>query len=403
VRSTRSIIIALTFVVVGCARTHDLANFRDAGTQARGSIHTVKQIGGHSAPALRFMVAMAGLPERAEVKCGVRLYRIEYWTERYDGKPTVASGLVAVPRTDTFKGVVSYQHGTSSNRHEAPSQPSEEGVLLSAMFAGGGFLCVAPDYIGLGSSRELHPYMHAPSTVNAVVDLLKAAHAFVLAENQAWSGPLFLTGFSQGGHATVAAQRELESMNDPRFHVVASAPVAGAYDLDRISFPVALEGSDTSHSLYLGYMANAYSTIYGQPIESIIEAPYAESIPKVFDGEHSEEEVEAGLAPKPRPMFGKQFLDDYDHGRPTWLLKAIAENESYQYKPNAPIRMYYGDADKDVSPADSIAAAEAMRALGGDVTAISTGNYDHVGSIVHAIVPIRRWFDEIAAGAANRK
>jgi acetyl esterase/lipase len=395
-RISYSAAVLLAFVLMGCARTHELANFRDAGTQARGSIHKVEFIGGESTPKMRFMLWMAGLPEHAPVKYGFRMYRVEYWTERYDGKPTIASGLISIPRADTFKGVVSYQHGTSSNRHESPSQKSQEGVFLSTLFAGVGYVCVAPDYIGLGTSRELHPYMHTPSTVNAAVDLLKAAHAFVQGENNAWPKSLFLTGFSQGGHATVAVQRELEAMNDPRFHVVASAPVAGAYDLDHISFPVALEGSATSHSLYLGYMASAYSTIYGHPIESIIEAPYAESIPKVFDGEHSDDEVEAGLAPKPRSMFAKQFLDDYDHGRPTWLLKAIAENESYQYKPNAPIRMYYGNADTDVSPSDSKSAAEAMRALGGDVTAISTGNYDHVGSILHAIVPIRRWFDEIA-------
>jgi hypothetical protein len=395
-------IYALSSVIVvialaGCMRIRELTGFRDSSTQQPGSIHRVEQICSYRPTTLHWMLRMGGPPEPIDVQYGARLYRIRYWTRCYDGKPTIVSGLVSLPKTNAIKGVVSYQHATSSIREYAPSHPNHEGVLGSAVFAGGGYIYVAADYIGLGQSFEMHPYMHAETTACTVVDLLKATHEFVEREGIKWPAQLFLTGSSQGGHATMAVHRKLESLNDPRFQVTACAPASGSYNLSEVGFRTALEGKADGHPFYLAYMANAYSVIYGHPIRSIVNEPYCEKIPKLFDGHHQEDEPERVLPRTSRELFTKEFLADYDAARPTWLLSAIAENDVHAWAPKAPVRMYYGKKDQDVSPTDSEKAAESMTKLGGNVIAVCTGEHDHLQSILHAVSPIREWFDEVAS------
>jgi pimeloyl-ACP methyl ester carboxylesterase len=361
-----------------------------------GTIVNITQVGNYPTFVLRWLVTFARLPERIDIRYGVRLFRVQYWTTRFDGVPTIASGLVAIPRGVPLRGVVSYQHGTNPTRAEAPSKPTlGEGMLCSALFAGGGYLLVAPDYVGLGKSEETHPYMHTTSTVAAVMDLLKAARALTDRENIAWSSQLFLWGFSQGGHASVMVHRALEALDDPAFRVIASAPVAGPYDLRRVSVPEALAGGAANHALYLGYVANAYSKIYRQPITSLLTDDSAVLIQKLFDGRHTFKQILAAL-PKPRDLFRSEFLEDFEGEQQHWFCRALNENQAHDWKPVAPIRMLYGDADADVSPRDSREAAKHMTDLGGNVEAVSVGHFDHVKSVYHAIPKIRHWFDTLS-------
>jgi len=161
---------------------------------------------------LRALIRWQGLANTFPTQYGVSLYRVRYWTTGADASLTVASGLVAFPRGSRLRGVVSFQHGTASERVSAPSAPDpSNGVLAAAAFAGRGYLLVAPDYVGLGVSAVPHPYLHADSEADAVVDLLRAARDVVAAAGADWPDALLLTGFSQGGHATLAAQRLLEA------------------------------------------------------------------------------------------------------------------------------------------------------------------------------------------------
>jgi len=392
------VVIALCGLVVGCAKTMELSGPVLPETQTPGTLYKAERVGGHSALTLRALLWWADLPEQVSVQHGVKLYRLQYWTTGPGGEAVVASGLVALPKKTPTRGVVSYQHGTNPDRHATPSRPTlGEGLLGSAIFAGGGYLFVAPDYIGLGVSQEVHPYLHAQSTANAVADLLKASHTFTAHLGLKWPEPLYLVGFSQGGHATMVAQRALEAHNDPRFQVTAAASIAGPLDLAGTSFPTALTGESGAHALYLAYLIRAYSAIYGHPIDSVVAEPYAALLPELFDGEHGPDAIIEALPTNPRDLFRQDFLDDYEHGHPTWLLDALAENEAFRWTPKAPVRLYYGEGDTDVSPKEAQAAGIEFSQRGADVTVLSVGPYEHDESVLHAIPLVRRWFD--ASGA----
>lgn len=396
-------ILFLVVLAAGCAHAPLPEIPPASGTKAPGELHKAERIGGHSAFKLRALAWWAGLPESVPIESGATNYRLTYWTTNVDGSPTLASGLLSLPTKGPVRGVVSYQHGTTTLRNEVPSaNGSEEALLATAIFTGGRYITVAPDYIGLGESTVLHPYLDSKTTAGAVVDMMKAAHTFVTGPlGQTWPSSMHLTGFSQGGHATIITQRALEAMNDSRFQIAGAAPIAGPFDLKGISFPVALAGGSSSHSLYLGYLVHAYAAIQRQPVTSVIAEPYAGMFGKLYDGTNDYLVIEKTLPKIPRDMFQRDFLRDYDAGKESWLTKALAENEAYNWTPKAPMRVYFGNLDKDVSPREAPFGVAELTKRGGKVTAVSVGDYDHEGSVMHAMPKVRRWFDELSKPAGK--
>ena len=253
---------------------------------------------------------------------------------------------------------------------------------------------MAPDYIGLGQSHAIHPYMYTKTTVSTSIDFLHAAHALVEHLRGEWPASLFLMGFSQGAHATFAVQRELEKSRDPRFEVNASAPIAGPFHLREVSFPQALTGTTKSHAFYLVYLANSYAHVYGRPLNSILTSPYVEQAP-LIDGDHATKNISAALPDDPHDLFNPEVLDAYDHGKSHWFLDALTENDVYDWTPVAPARIYYGDNDVDVLPDEVAPDWEASMNQRVNVKAISVGDCDHNGSVLLAVPQALRWFTEL--------
>ena len=99
-----------------------------------------------------------------QARNAVRLYRITYNSviPELGNKPTVATGLLAVPDTAEKRfPLISYQHGTVYGKQEVPSFPeqSPETQLMIAQFAGQGYLVIGADYFGMGTSGEPEGYM----------------------------------------------------------------------------------------------------------------------------------------------------------------------------------------------------------------------------------------------------
>ncbi len=343
------------------------------------------------------LLATADLPEPLDMRSGITTYRVQYRTTNYDGSAIIASGLVAIPDISRLSSVVMYLHGTNAERATAPSQSGlGEGTLIAAAVAGTGHILLAPDYIGLGESHAHHVYMHAPTTVSSSVDFIHAAARLVEHLHRQWPTSFYLMGFSQGGHAALALQRALEQRHDPQANVKAAAAIAGPFYLRDLSFPHALTGKTKSHAFYLAYLSDSYARIYGHPLNSLLQPPYAENVPVLFDGNHASEEISASLPEDPRALFTDDFLNAYDHGESHWFLAALADNDVYDWTPVAPIRLYFGDDDVDVLPEESRRTATTMQARGADVTAVSVGASAHDASAYRGIPAAIRWFTELS-------
>src|SRR5262249_37036292 len=153
--------------------------------------------------------------------------------------------------------LVSWQDGTTATRENVPSTLKVSGRAAMLAFAGAGYALIAPDYLGLGESETRHPYLIADPQARTVVSMIEAARRIVVVP----TSPVFLTGHSEGGHASLAAMRLLEASGEG---VLAAAPIAGAYDLRDLT-RVALTSDQPIHSFYLAYTSWAYADHYSEP------------------------------------------------------------------------------------------------------------------------------------------
>ncbi len=350
----------------------------------------IETLGNYSRLKAYVILKLAKVPGKVETTCGFYLYRISFKTHNFNNEEIFVSGLLAVPHSKNIKGIVSYQHGTNTERGEAPSKPSIEGIGISCLFAGNEYIVLIPDYIGLGISQEIPTYMHTQSTVKTVIDFLKTGFKIISPLAKEKNPNLYLLGFSQGGSVTAAVQRELENNNTTGLTLKASACIAGAYNLKDISINYAIANKS---AMYLGYIANSYAHIYSQDLSSIIKNKYVNLIPGLYDGSKSVDFIEKALPKEPDSLYTQKMIADIKAGNDNWFTVALGQNETYKWKPVSKLRLFYGTKDTDVSPQDAISAFTYMKNSGGNVELINSGDFDHTGSLIHSLPGIQKWFN----------
>jgi pimeloyl-ACP methyl ester carboxylesterase len=360
-----------------------------------GTPIAVESLGGYSRIAAKLIVWWAGFSEKVPVANGFDMYRVTYLTPGERGDLVEASGLLSLPRSVDPRTIMSWQHGTSTLRENAPSKPTpDESILISIVFAGNGALLLAPDYVGLGQSERPHPYYYVSTTVGSTRDLVVAAREILVASQVARPGDLFLAGFSQGGHATMATVRDIEQTPIPDTRLVAAASIAGPIDLDGFSLENTLKGEAENASMYLAWIFGTYARIYGEDMSAVFRAPYDATIPQLFDGKTDGREIAAHLPRDPKAMLRDDYLLRFSRGDKGWPGRRMSENDMDGWQPQTPLRLYFGANDIDVSPREATERAARWAREGANVQAVSVGALDHNGSVIAAVPLVREWFSE---------
>jgi pimeloyl-ACP methyl ester carboxylesterase len=232
-----------------------------------------------------FITDLGGPPQ-----CDVVLYSITYETVGVSGEPANASAAFYVPGAGCHGPfpLVGYSHGTTvvrseSMTHAASTSPAgtfvnPESLYVAAIWAAHGYAVAATDYLGLGlSSYPFHPYVHADSEATAVVDAMRAARSVSQALHVRFNGKVFLNGYSQGGHSTLATERTIESQNAGEFNLTAVGPDSGPYSLDQ-SIVGSIGAQSQGGAIYSTYLLTAYQKIYGNVYDDPADAfrsPYS--------------------------------------------------------------------------------------------------------------------------------
>ena len=214
-------------------------------------------------------------------QCDVRIVALNYNTVGVKGENTNASAALLVPTgpvgCTAAAPLVAYAKGTDVQQpHTLASATDGETFLLIAMFASHGYAVVATDYLGYAKSTyPFHPYLHADSEATSVIDAIRAARNAAGTEGLALSGKVMLTGYSQGGHSSAAAQRAIERDYGTEFNVVGAAHLAGPYNLSgSVKSPVAVFGVQ----FFAPFMVTAYQKVYGDvytDVNAVFKMPYA--------------------------------------------------------------------------------------------------------------------------------
>jgi len=370
--------------------------------QSPGSPISLQRIGGYPHPIIRGLFWRRVIAKVLPTEHGITLHRLSYWTSSPDDECVQASALVALPRRRRrLRGIVSWQHGTELLRTSAPSTKHVlHGLLPAAVFAGHGYLLIAPDYLGYGVSDRAHDYHLADNMATVVRDCICAVTTEFVEGASAMPSDLVLAGFSEGGHATLAAHRLLETAPITGLTLRASAAVAAAGDLAGAGIAGALTGGSRYCSLYIAWLATTYARHYREPLGSVLVPASAEVAGSLFDGTHDGDQTVAALPRQPRELLHPDFLAAYDGNRDHWFLDRLRENGLLDWAPRSPVRVYYGSNDADVTPIQAELLQEHHRARGGDTTAVFVGDVDHDETILLAAPLLREWFDELTEYSA---
>lgn len=312
-------------------------------------------------------------------RCDVKVVQLTYQSIGVKGEPvTLSAGLFVPERCAGPFPLAAQAHGTQSDKNRLTTQVGP-GSAAIAFFAARGYLVVAADYLGLGKSDyPYHPYLHADSEASAIIDSIRAAQAAATKLEIPLNRQVMLFGYSQGGHAAMAAQREIERSHRDEINLVASAPMAGPYNLTQTFLGswfgyTGGEKNGLASELFayavISYN-NVYGTLYAQPRQLFSER-YAGRIEHLFPGSLNIYQISQQrlLPPGDRlddlrnPAFSAAFL--LDENQP--LRVALRKNDLLDWTPRAPMMLCGSRRDAIVDFQNTFAAQAAFRARGVDV------------------------------------
>lgn len=334
------------------------------------------------------------------VRYPVDIYKVIYHTVSFDSTSTIASGALIVPSGHPCRmPLVSYQHGTILKRQDAPSRNTGE-VIVGIGLATDGYACSMADYLGLGDSPiPLHPYIHAASEASACLDMLRASKESCDSLGLELNDQLFLVGYSQGGHSTAALQRLIEARFTDEFHITASCPMSGPYDVSGVQSEVITNDSVFSQPAFLPFVMFSFDEVYHLIYDDhqIFNAPYDTTLRPLFDGNYSTGDVNDAMPAIPNLILNPAMLDSFRTDPNHYFRVALRDNDVYDWAPQAPTRICYCDADEQVYYRNAFVAYDHWVANGApSVGLIQIGaNYSHSECARYALIYGKWWFDTL--------
>lgn len=299
-----------------------------------------------------------------KAQCDVKVVSLNYATAgARSGEVSNASGVMLVPAGACDKQpapLVAYARGTDVLKTRTLANPQDsETFMLAAVLASQGYAVVATDYLGYAkSSYGFHPYLHADSEATTVVDSVRAARNAAGTVGANLSGKVMFSGYSQGGHASMAAQRAAERDYGNEFAVVAGAHLAGPYNLSgALKLPNAIAG----FQLFVPFMVTSWQKVYGDvyaDVKTVFKAPYSGYIetlmPNPTMGNSSL--IGSGQLPGGTPnqardaLFQPEFLAGAQTSTTHPFYLASKKNDLLGWTPKGKVLLCGGSGDPTVPP-----------------------------------------------------
>jgi pimeloyl-ACP methyl ester carboxylesterase len=352
-------VILVALVLISCEKDHGdkiqyepeyLSHYEKIRTYSRNEIISVVSETEFSFPGVEYIILH-----------DVKSIRIHYHTVDVDGNDIIASGALLVPASDTGFPVLSFQHGTIYDLLDAPSVSGSYYADLGAFLSSTGFITVMPDYLGYGASSHVeHPYQHRQSLATATRDMLRASYEYFKVEELTDpSDKLFLSGYSQGGYATMATLKLIQDEHSNEFNVTAATAGSGPYNItESVKHLLEMNEANENINTYV-WVLDVYNNIYqslNRPYNFYYNEPYASII--------QQQGVFKKIETNPSLLFTEAFRMGIIHGSDADILTVLADNDIYSWRPNVPVQLYHGTNDKLVPFFNSQTAYDAMVASG---------------------------------------
>ena len=366
-------------LLAACGSDHDSDD--EGAAPARGTLLSSAPTATLDPAALDQKIAAAGIAALAgPSRCSAEVVSLRYQSIGPHGEPAEVTGAAMLPVGAGCAGpwpVVSYSRGTEIKKARTMTDVSEfETGLITAMLTGRGIAVVATDYLGYaGSTWPSHPYLHADSEASATIDAIRALRALATARQLPLQPAIHLMGYSQGGHASLAAQARLERLGT-EFEVADGAHMSGPHDLVLTArraldaLPLGPLGSTFYLPFALTSLQQVYGNLYTTPADYFRE-PYAAKVETLFPGTLSLSEL---ITSGQLPLLLSDLITDRfvaDVGNPASTLTSVMQaNASYVPAAARPVLLCGGSRDPTVMFENTTTAAAALAAAGTAVTTV---------------------------------
>ncbi len=329
-------------------------------------------------------------------KYGADLYEVEYLTTAPDGREVVASGTITLPQNNELNfPYLSYQHGTVFAVDEVSSVEGADGAdgLISIIASSMGYIVFTPDYLGFGASGdEVHPFVHKSLGVNSR-DFLAAGKQILDSIGFKGNDSLFIMGYSEGGYATLSLQEELSTNPLPDVDLIASAPMAGPYDMSGTMYDYMINSDSLPFPSYLPYALYGYHSVYDlwDDASLFFKAPFDSIMANGID-----RSLGGGELNDIFPTSAEQLLSDsaysvFSSNENNQLLEILKENDLTNFIPSVPTSFFHCNDDEIIPVANSQIAYDKMLAAGAPVELVLKDYGDHVGCAGQIVLDAIFW------------
>lgn len=337
----------------------------------------------------------------APVKNAVDMYEVTYKGLWLDSTFIVAKGVMYVPRVSKPSPEMVYCHGTRiSIGQDYGIQDLEQFVCM--MHAVDGYVSLFPFYYGLGGGEKEHVYQDAWTEAMATIYMIKACREIYPKIGVTTTDQLFITGYSQGGHAAMATHKMLESGAFPEVKLTASSPMSGAYDMTGEQAKTMFGHYDRPH--YLPYLILSYQYAYNLwpgDVYSVFKPQYSQQLKQVFAQPRQFDYgfVDSILPKIPADMVQDTLLERFRTDTNFAFTKKLKENCLAMWVPKKPMQLCACYGDNEVMYQNTEVAYEHMAACGGNVHKRVFGKHlSHNPCAPFAIIYSKMFFNHIRDG-----
>ncbi|MFY9307777.1 MAG: lipase family protein [Bacteroidia bacterium] len=369
----------------------------------RGKLISYRLITSYSTEALDSIWKAKNIKKfAAPINYPLDVFEVIYETAWHDGSAIEASGIFFLPKkADKAFPMICYHHGTQMVKDRAIGFGGEQAICT--VFSTSGYMVAFPDYIGLGAGKKTHLYHHVETEASASIDLLRAVKVLLEKENAKQNEFLFLTGYSQGGHATLATLKVMQEKHAGEFKVTAAAPMSGAYDLAGIQTQYMFQ--PYKHPAYLPYLLYSYDEVYNcfDDPNSCFKTAYAEVLPPLFDGKHSMNDIDKFMPSIPKDVLKDEFVEAFKNNNDFPFKVALSQNSVHDFKPEVPVMMCYCTADEQVNYKNAFIAKDAMEAKGAKHIKLQNAGkkFGHGQCAIYASAYTKMYFDSFLKGSKH--
>jgi len=331
----------------------------------------------------------------------VDMYEVTYKGLWLDSTFIIAKGVLYVPKEVKPSAEMVYCHGTRIGLNQSYGIQDLEQVVCM-MHSADNYIGIFPFYYGFGGGEKEHVYQHSWTEAMATIYMIKACREIYPLIGKSTSGQLFLTGYSQGGHASLATHKMLESGSFPEIKLTASSPMSGAYDMTGEQSKTMFRNYTQPH--YLPYLILSYQYAYNlwpDDVYNVFKEPYKTKMREVFAQPRIKDHGDVnGMLPKiPGDMIVDEVVDKFRSDTTFAFTCKLKENCLTNWVPKAPVQLCACYGDDEVMYQNTEVAYASMRSQTDVVHKKVFGKHlSHNPCAPYAILHSKFFFDNFRKG-----